>query len=103
MLKHCVILQVKPEAGAAAAQAMALLQGLMAKVPGMLDFAHGPNRDYEGLSPGYSYGFVISFTDRAAHLAYETHPDHVTAGGVLVASCLGGIKGIFVVDLEVAG
>ena len=103
MLKHCVILQVKPGAQAAVGQAMMLLQGLLAKVPGMLDFAHGPNRDYEGLSPGYSYGFVITFADRAAHLAYETHPDHVAAGGVLVASCIGGIKGIFVVDLEVGG
>lgn len=82
---------------------MGLLQGLMAKVPGMLDFAHGPNRDFENLSPGYSYGFVITFADRTAHLAYERHPDHVAAGGMLVASSAGGINGIFVVDLEVAG
>jgi hypothetical protein len=56
MLKHCVFLKVAPEAAAAIPQAMALLQGLLAKVPGMLDFAHGPNRDFEKLSPGYSYG-----------------------------------------------
>jgi hypothetical protein len=36
-------------------------------------------------------------------MAYETHPDHKLAGGMLVAACTGGIKGIFVTDLEVEG
>lgn len=103
MLKHCVILKTTAGTEAAVSQAMGLLQELRTKVPGMLDFAHGPNRDFEGLSPGYSYGFVMTFADRASHLAYERHPDHVAAGGMLVASCIDGIGGIFVVDLEVAG
>jgi len=103
MLKHCVFLSVRPDAASEVQAAMALLAGLMAKVPGMVDFAHGPNRDYERLSAAYPYGFVISFTDRAAHLVYERHPDHVAAGGMLVAACTGGIRGIMVADLEVAG
>ena len=103
MLKHCVFLAVRPDAMAGLPETMALLSGLKAKVPGMVDFAHGPNRDYEGLSAGWSHGFVISFTDRDAHLAYERHPDHVAAGAALVAACKGGIAGIMVFDLEVAG
>lgn len=103
MLKHCVFLKARPDAMAGVADAMTLLAGLVAKVPGMIDLAHGPNRDFEGLSPGYVYGFVITFTDRAAHLTYERHPDHVAAGAMLVAACQGGIAGIFVTDLKVAG
>ena len=103
MLKHCVFLAVRPDAMAGLPETMALLSGLKAKVPGMVDFAQGPNRDFEGLSAGYSYGFVISFADRDAHLAYERHPDHVAAGAALVAACKGGIAGIMVFDLEVAG
>ena len=103
MLKHCVFLKVRADAVAGLPETMALLSGLVAKVPGMVDFAQGPNRDFEGLSVGYSHGFVITFTDRNAHLAYERHPDHGTAGGRLVAACQGGISGIMVVDLEVAG
>ena len=102
MLKHCVFLKVRPDAVAGLPQTMALLSGLLAKVPGMVDFAQGPNRDFEGLSVGWTHGFVIGFTDRNAHLTYERHPDHVAAGAALVASCQGGIAGIMVVDLEVA-
>lgn len=103
MLKHCVFLKVRPDAEAGLPAAMTILARLKAKVPGMVTFAHGPNRDFEGLSLGYSHGFIISFTDRSAHMAYERHPDHVAAGAIPVAACNGGISGIMVLDLEVTG
>ena len=101
MLVHTVLIAPAdtPEAAAAIRAACVLLSGL--DVPGMSGFRHGPNRDFEGKSARYAYGFVVHFADRAAHLAYEAHPDHVRAGGMLVAHAAGGHDGIFVSDLEV--
>lgn len=102
MLKHCVFVAANtPDALAQTAEAMALIEGLLPKIPGMLDLAHGPNRDFEEKTGAYPYGFIISFADRAAHLAYENHPDHQRAGALLVAAATGGADGILVADLEV--
>lgn len=101
MIKHCVLLAVAGEKELAVVEeAMVILEALVDKVPGMLDFVHGPNRDYERKSEGYTYGFVTTFTNRDAHLTYENHPEHKRGGGMLVASCKGGLDGIFVADIE---
>jgi glycerate 2-kinase len=72
-----------------------------AELPGMSGFRHGPNRDFEGKSARYTYGFMVLFENRDVHLAYEAHPDHVRAGGIMVENSRGGHDGIFVSDLEV--
>ncbi|MGY9047505.1 MAG: Dabb family protein, partial [Rhodobacterales bacterium] len=82
-------------------EALGRLHGLQDKVAGLVSFDHGPNADYEGKTPDFAYGFVVTFTDRAAHQAYEAHPDHVHAGGLLVSICAGGYDGILVADLVV--
>jgi len=103
MLLHCVFLDLADDADPAAlSDALATLAGLVGQVTGMTAFAHGPNRDFEHKTPDHAHGFVCSFADRAAHLAYESHPDHVRAGATLVALCKGGADGIRVYDLEVA-
>ncbi|PIV76809.1 MAG: stress protein [Rhodobacteraceae bacterium CG17_big_fil_post_rev_8_21_14_2_50_65_11] len=102
MLHHIVLMDpADPDGLAQIEAAMPILAQLCAELPGASGFAHGPNRDFEGKSPRYAYGFSVQFEDRDAHLAYERHPDHVRAGGMLVASCTGGATGIFVADLEV--
>lgn len=101
MLKHVVLFTRRADSDPAAlTAAMDKLAALVGPVPGFLDFAFGPNRDYEAKSP-YTHGFVCTFTDRAAHLAYEAHPDHKASGAALVALTEGGYDGIFVADLEV--
>lgn len=100
MLIHTVLIApASPEAEADIRAACDILAGL--SLPGMSGFAHGPNRDFEAKSQRYTYGFTVTFTDRDAHLAYERHPDHQRAGGMLVANAAGGHDGIFVSDLEV--
>jgi len=102
MLKHSVYLSLKSDDEMAnILAAMEILESLVGEVDGMLDFVHGPNRDFEGKSEAYAYGFITTFTSREAHLAYEVHPEHKRAGGMLVAACKGGHDGIFVTDLEV--
>lgn len=102
MLQHCVFCDVRTDAPAGAlADVTRRLAGLMGKVGGMTAFQHGQNRDYEAKSARYSMGFICTFRDRAAHLAYEQHPEHQAAGHDLVALCNGGVAGIMVFDLEV--
>lgn len=102
MLHHIVLMDPDGDDGLARIEsAMPILAEVCANLPGASGFAHGPNRDFEGKSQRYAYGFSVMFIDRDAHLAYEAHPDHVRAGGMLVAACSGGHDGIFVADLEV--
>ncbi|SNR60043.1 Dabb family protein [Puniceibacterium sediminis] len=102
MIRHIVLLNLPPRHDKAILlEALELLDGLQGKVLGLLAFDHGPNADYEGKTPDYPYGFVVTFTDRTAHLAYEAHPDHIRAGGMLVSICAGGYDGILVADLVI--
>ena len=101
MLHHIVLMDPDgPEGLARIEAAMPILADLCEALPGASGFLHGPNRDYEGKSARYTYGFSINFTDRAAHLVYDGHPEHQRAGGMLVAGSRGGHQGIFVADLE---
>lgn len=103
MLLHCVFLDLADDADRGVLDdVLATFEGLVGQVPGMMAFAQGPNRDYEAKTPDHDHGFVCSFADRAAHLAYEAHPDHIRAGAALVGLCRGGAAGIRVYDLEVA-
>ncbi|WP_169791213.1 Dabb family protein [Rubellimicrobium mesophilum] len=101
LLLHCVFCAVRSDADPGELRfVMAELEALRAVVEGMLDFRHGPNRDYEAKSEGHPYGFVIAFRDRAAHMSYDGHPRHKAAGARLVALCEGGADGIVVYDIE---
>jgi hypothetical protein len=102
MLKHCVFVNFQSKFTATECNTMlAKFEGIGKDVPGMLDYAFGPNLDFEKMSAQYTNGFIITFQDRAAHLAYETHPDHLRLGAKMVEMCNGGVDGIIVFDLEV--
>ncbi len=102
MLIHCVFCNIRPDAPRADLAAVyADFASLVGVVPGMLSFQSGPNRDYENKSPAHGEGFVVTFADRAAHLAYDAHPLHQAAGARLCDLCAGGYDGIVVYDLEV--
>ena len=101
MLKHCVFVNLKEDVDAEAREAVLSGFGtLVGEIDGMLDYCRGPNLDFEAKSPEYSWGFIVTFQDRAAHLAYEQHPRHKELGAKLVAMCKGGHDGILVFDLQ---
>lgn len=101
MLKHCVFLNFKNNFSEDEKKdIMTDLAGLVGVVDGMTDMTFGPNLDFEMKTPDFDYGFIVTFRDRAAHLAYETHSTHVEMGAKLVAACTGGAQGIIVFDLE---
>ncbi len=103
MLKHCVFVNLKDDVHPA--ERDAVLSGfgtLVGEVDGMLDYSYGPNLDFEAKSADYAWGFIVTFRDRTAHLAYERHPKHVELGLQLVEMCKDGHAGISVFDLEVS-
>lgn len=102
MIKHIVLLDL-PAAydRSELASIMSGLNALRAKLDGFSQFEHGPNRDFEGMSPKAAYGFICHFENEDTSRAYIVNPDHNALGQRLVALCNGGVDGITVVDLDV--
>ena len=102
MILHCVLLHLRDDPGEELAEAMERLTALVDVIPGMTALRHGPNRDFEGLSKDYGYGFVVEF-DKASDLeTYAENPEHKAIGQVLVGLCADGLAGIQVSDIDVA-
>lgn len=100
MIKHIVMLNLRPEHDAA--ELAAVMAGLDAlEIKGFSGFSHGPNRDIENKSPDYPYGFICNFTDLGGLRRYVSDPAHSALGARLVALCEGGADGIMVMDLDV--
>lgn len=102
MIRHCVMLNLHPIARAPYEVVLGKLAALVEKLDGCENFAAGPNRDFEGKSPDYPYGFMFDARDADALAAYAEHPEHQALGARLVTMCNGGAKGILVFDLEIA-
>lgn len=101
MIKHCVFVNFRTELTREARTGIFVrLAELVGEVNGMVDFTYGPNRDFEKKSPGYSDGFVATFTDAAALAGYANYPKHVALGNALVSMCEGGAEGLIVFDIE---
>ncbi len=100
MLEHIVLLKLKP--GVTEEQTRALLEALgklrdSDKIPGMLEVSGGYNNSPEGKSQGFTYGFLIKFSDAAARDTYLPHPDHRQLGGQFVGPIA---EDVFVFDYE---
>jgi hypothetical protein len=101
MVTHCVFLKIRPDAAPAVVEAgFQALAALMGQVEGLTGYRWGPNVSSEGLSRGYTHGFVMTFDTPAARDAYLPHPGHQAAAAQLVAVTEGGVEGIVVLDFE---
>ena len=99
MIDHVVLLALKPGHDAdELADVMAGLSALAGQIEGFTAFRHGANRDYEGRSPAYGYGFVGQFRDALALAVYADDPRHRALGGRLMALC----DDLLVADVESA-
>lgn len=101
MIRHCVMLRLAPDSDEQ--ELAAVMQGLsdlVHRLDGCSGFFAGSNRDFEGKSPDFPFGFTFDVVDDAALSAYATHPDHIALGARLVALCDGGGAGIIVYDIE---
>lgn len=103
MILHTVYLSLPEDADPSElAEIMVALAGLVDDIDGFNGFDHGPNIDAEGKSPEAHYGFLCTFSDRAALDRYADNPDHRALGGRLVDLC-GGADRIKVYDIQIGG
>lgn len=77
MIRHIVLMKLKPDADQIAIDAVgAGLPTLQSEIPGIVSYAFGPNNSTEGRTEGFELGFTIDFEDAAARDAYLPHPAH---------------------------
>ena len=105
MIRHCVFVRFRDTVTAPEkTEIFAEIAALKARLPGFLATHIGANVSPEtGMDKGYSDGFIVDFADAAARDAYLEDPEHKKTGGKIVANAIGGIEGILVYDLEIAG
>jgi hypothetical protein len=105
MIRHCVFIKFRPEIGADQKREIYTeIQALQSRLPGMLAVHVGDNVSPEtGMDKGFAEGFIVDFEDGRARDLYLADPEHRKTGGKIVAAAIGGVEGIFVYDIEIAG
>jgi hypothetical protein len=105
MIRHCVFIRFRPDVTQAEKDGIfAEIAALKARLSGFLAAHVGVNVSPEtGMDKGYSDGFIVDFDGPAARDAYLEDEEHRKTGAKIVAAAVGGIEGILVYDLEIAG
>jgi len=60
------------------------MNGMVGKIPGLLDFNYGPYDSAEGLNDGYTHGFIMTFDSPQSRDDYLPHPDHLSVVDIVV-------------------
>ena len=104
MIKHIVMLDLPADYNKQAlAEIMLGFDAFRGELEGFLEFEHGPNLDFEDMSPQCAYAFICTFESKDVSRAYIVHPTHAELGMKLVDLCNGGVNGITVVDMALPG
>lgn len=73
MIRHCVFLRLSARADTAELDKIMLgLEELVRRLDGCSDFRAGPNRDYEGKTSDYPYGFTLDAENAKALAALRS-------------------------------
>ncbi len=105
MIRHCVFIRFKPSFTRAERKTIfAEISALKGRLPGLLAVHTGTNVSPEtGMDKGFAEGFMVDFAGVAASETYQNDPAHKATGAKIVAAAEGGLAGILVFDLVVAG
>lgn len=77
VLRHVVLFRYKPDLTAAQLDEInRAFQDLRRQIPEVRDFERGVNNSPEGLSKGFTHGYLITFGSEADRDAYLPHPAH---------------------------
>lgn len=102
MIRHIVLTKFKPDTSEDLIRDIYTgLSALSIELPGAQNFTGGRSESPEHIERGYMHGFVIDFDSWDALSNYANNPKHQALGGQLVASAIGGIDGVLVLDLDV--
>jgi len=97
-IKHIALLKFKEgTAQDYVDQVLNQLLELSESIEGIEDYVCGTNNSSEGLSQGFTHGFVMTFGDAGARDAYVAHPEHKK----FTAGVLPSIESVVVFDFEV--
>jgi stress responsive alpha/beta barrel protein len=97
-VKHIALLKFKD--GTAPEQVDQVFEKLLElseSIDGIEDYVSGSNNSPEGLSQGYTHGFVMTFRDAAARDSYLTHSDHERVKTEVLPS----VESVVIFDFEV--
>jgi len=84
-VKHFGVFAFRPEVGPAEiATCFGEMAGMVGRIPGLIDFHHGPYESPEGLNDGFTHGFIMTFASSAARDAYLPHPEHERVKAIVV-------------------
>jgi hypothetical protein len=65
-------------------ECFASMSGMVGRIPGLLDFNHGPYDSGEGLNDGFTHGFIMTFASPQARDEYLPHPIHEEVKAIVV-------------------
>jgi hypothetical protein len=92
-----VVVRFKPGVPAATvAELFAELGRLRQRIDGIEHFSWGPYASPEGLSGGFTHGFLMTFRDAAARDAYLPHPEHERVKRAILPH----VEGVIAFDFE---
>ena len=84
-VKHYGVFQFKPEITSSRIDTcFREMAGMLGKIPGLLDFHHGPYDSGEGMNDGFTHGFIMTFASPEARDAYLPHPEHERVKTIVV-------------------
>lgn len=99
--KHVVLVRLKPETTPAKiSEIFQTLGNLRDRIPGLLDFTHGPYSSPEGLNQGFTHGFIMTFASEAARNDYLAHPEHDAVKNLIIPWLDGGLNGVVAFDWQ---
>jgi len=78
MTRHFGVFQFKPDVtDEQIDECFAEMHAMVGLIPGLLSMEHGPYKSDEGLSDGYTHGFIMTFDSAESRDAYLPHPEHM--------------------------
>ena len=78
MTRHFGVFQFKEEVTAEQIdECFAEMRAMVGIIPGLLSMEHGPYKSDEGLSDGYTHGFIMTFDSADSRDAYLPNPEHM--------------------------
>ena len=84
-VKHFGVFQFKPGVSDEQIEnCFSEMEGMVGKIPGLLDMIRGPYESDEGLNDGFTHGFIMTFENAPARDAYLPHPEHERVKDIVV-------------------
>jgi hypothetical protein len=97
MIRHFGVFQFKGDVTEADIQnCFDAIDSMVGKIPGLLSIEHGTYQSDEGLSDGFTHGFIMTFESFEARDAYLPHPIHESVKEIVVPK----LERVIVFDFE---